>query len=101
MTRIAVIVEEPMWRKLGKDFPAELRRAARAAMDAEAARSGTLTIVLADDAKLEGLHGQFRKKNKPTNVLSFPATEDGYLGDVAIAYGVTAREVCDSGKSIH
>jgi len=101
MTRIAVIVEEPLWRKMGKDFSAALRRAARAALDAADAPSGTLTILLADDAKLEALNTQFRKKNKPTNVLSFPAAEDGYLGDVAIAYGVTAREARESGKSIH
>jgi probable rRNA maturation factor len=101
MTRIAVIVEEPLWRKMGKDFPARLRRAARAARAAADGRSGDLTILLAGDARLAALNTEFRKKNKPTNVLSFPAAEDGYLGDVAIAYGVTQREARESGKTIH
>jgi probable rRNA maturation factor len=35
-----------------------------------------------------------------TNVLSFPAAIEGYLGDVAIAYGVTAKEAKASGKAV-
>jgi probable rRNA maturation factor len=102
MTRIAVIVEEPGWRELGKGFPAELRRAARLALDAsKKARRGALTILLADDAKLKALNARFRGKNKPTNVLSFPGAGGDYLGDVAIAYGVTAREASASTKTIH
>jgi probable rRNA maturation factor len=102
MTRIAVIVEEPGWRELGKEFPAELRRAARLALVAcKKARAGALTILLADDAKLKALNAQFRGKNKPTNVLSFPGAGGDYLGDVAIAHGVTAREASAATKTIH
>jgi len=102
MTRVAVVIEEPVWRKQGKNFPGALRRAARVALSAaEAKRSGDLTILLSEDAKLEALNVQFRGKSKPTNVLSFPANGADYLGDVAIAYGVTAQEARASGKSIH
>ena len=101
MTRITVHVEEPQWRSEGRGFPAELRRAAQAALDRAKSSTGNLTILLADDAKLEALNTKFRGKPKPTNVLSFPAGGDAYLGDVAIAYGVTAREAQEVGKSIH
>ena len=101
MTRVTVLVEDPQWRSEGRGFPAELRRAISAALEEAKARTGNLTILLADDAKLESLNAQFRGKPKPTNVLSFPAEGDGYLGDVAIAYGVTAREARDAAKSIH
>jgi probable rRNA maturation factor len=101
MTRVTVLVEDPQWRTEGRGFPAELRRAARTALDDAKAAPKSLTILLADDAKLEALNAQFRGKPKPTNVLSFPAGSDAYLGDVAIAYGVTAREAQAAGKSIH
>jgi probable rRNA maturation factor len=101
MMRITVHVEEPQWRTEGRGFPAELRRAARVALDEAKSSAGNLTILLADDAKLEALNARFRGKPKPTNVLSFPAGSDAYLGDVAIAYGVTAQEAQACGKSIH
>jgi probable rRNA maturation factor len=101
MTRVIVLVEEPQWRKEGREFPGELRRATKAALDQVETESKSMTILLADDAKLEALNAQFRGKQKPTNVLSFPAAGGDYLGDVAIAYGVTAREAKESGKSIH
>jgi len=101
MTRVTVLVEEPQWRTEGRGFPAKLRRAARNALEQAKSKAGNLTILLADDAKLEALNTRFRGKPKPTNVLSFPAGGEQYLGDVAIAYGVTAREARESGKSIH
>ena len=56
---------------------------------------------MASDAKLRALNRDFRGKDKPTNVLSFPAAAnaEGYRGDIAIAYGVTAREAKAAGKS--
>src|SRR5271155_1623586 len=101
MTRVTVLVEDPQWRTEGRGFPAELRRAAQTALDDAKAAPKNLTILLADDAKLEALNTRFRGKPKPTNVLSFPAGSEAYLGDVAVAYGVTAREAQEAGKSIH
>ena len=101
MTRVTVLIEESQWRTLGRGFPAALRRAALDVFKATGADPGNLTILLADDRRLEALNAQFRGKQKPTNVLSFPAGDGDYLGDVAIAYGVTAREAQDAGKSIH
>jgi probable rRNA maturation factor len=102
MTRIEIVIEEPRWREEGRDFSAMLRRAARVALQAsDASRQGGVTILLSDDVKLAALNGQFRGKNKPTNVLSFPSAAEDYLGDVAIAHGVTSREAQEAGKSIH
>ena len=76
-----------------------MKRVALRALEREKAK-GALTILLGGDAKLKELNGLFRGKNKPTNVLSFPAdaNPDGYLGDVAIAFGVVRREADESGK---
>ena len=101
--KIEIVVEEPKWRA-ARGLGTKLKRAARAALR----RSGTdtkdaaLTILLAGDEKLRTLNAGFRRKNKPTNVLSFPAPANGenYLGDVALAYGVTRGEARSAGKRL-
>lgn len=98
--QIAVLVEAPSWREEGRPLVVGIRRAARTAL-ATAGKSGDLAILLADDAKLEALNARFRGRQKPTNVLSFPAEGGSHLGDIALAYGVVAREAAAGGKSIH
>jgi len=63
---------------------------------------GHVDVLLADDAMLEALNTQWRGKQKPTDVLSFPAEEcpGNFLGDIAIAYGVAARDAQTSGKTL-
>ena len=85
---IALIVEEPLWRKDAQGLRL-IRRAARSALVTSAA----LTILLSNDKRLQALNVQFRGKDKPTNVLSFPAADGPlYLGDVAISHGAVRRE---------
>jgi probable rRNA maturation factor len=61
-----------------------------------------VTILLTDDAAIQDLNARFRNKNAPTNVLSFPApaTAAPHLGDIALAYGVCAREADAQGKPL-
>jgi probable rRNA maturation factor len=96
---IEIVIEDPKWKKGSAPARARMKRAALHALEHEKAK-GTLTILLSSDAKLKELNGLFRGKNKPTNVLSFPAdtNADHYLGDVAIAFGVVKREANESGK---
>jgi probable rRNA maturation factor len=98
---IVLLVEDSRWTKMRGLQPA-LKRAATAAL-AQSGLKGksALTLLLASDKKLHQLNRDFRGKDKATNVLSFPAAanEDGYRGDIAIAYGVTAREAKDAGKA--
>jgi probable rRNA maturation factor len=86
---ISIVVEDMKWR--GPRLAARLKDAARLGLGAARAR-GAVTILLTSSAKLRALNRRFRGKDRATNVLSFPADEAGYLGDVAIAYGVAARE---------
>lgn len=65
-----------------------------------------LSILLAGNKQMQSLNGQFRKKDKATNVLSFPDVEIDwrkiveftpdsnyvYLGDIAFGYEVIALE---------
>ncbi|HEY0299900.1 MAG TPA: rRNA maturation RNase YbeY, partial [Rhizomicrobium sp.] len=78
-----------------RGLPARLTAAAELALRrGRAPRGAGLTILLAGDARLKTLNRDFRGKAMPTNVLSFPAAANAerYLGDVALAYGVTRKE---------
>ena len=53
-----------------------------------------LSVVLADNDFVQALNKKYRKKDKPTNVLSFE-NEWPLAGDIVIAYQV----VCDEAKA--
>jgi probable rRNA maturation factor len=106
MTSVTLIIEEKKWRTVA-GLQARLKRAAALALslagsssDHAARRAAALTILLSDDEKLKTLNRDFRGRDKPTNVLSFPGSDADYLGDIAIAYGVTSREALAAGKAL-
>jgi len=99
---ILVVVDDPGWRKIRGLMP-RLKRAAAAAEKAAKFRGrSSFTVLLASDRKLKALNREFRGKDKPTNVLSFPAPKnrENYRGDVALALGVTRREAKSAGKTL-
>jgi len=119
--RIAITIPCRAWLRRVPDAPARCRRLARAALKAGGfdvrglgSRSVELSLVLGDDALLRQLNRDFRAKDKPTNVLSFPALDPGEainanapgrppiipIGDVAIAYETTAYEAREQGKTL-
>jgi probable rRNA maturation factor len=100
--RITVLVEDPGWRRTRGLVPA-LKRAAQAAVKgAKLSAKSRFTILLTTDARLRELNRDFRAKDKPTNVLSFPAApnDENYLGDIAMALGVTRDEAKAAGKRL-
>ncbi len=96
---ITLLIRDTKWRKL-RGLGARLKRAAGEAL----ARGGgqataAVTILLTSDRHMSALNLDFRGKDGPTNVLSFPSSMSACLGDIAIAYGVTANEAKSAGKS--
>jgi len=73
-----------------------VRKAARAAT---VNRKRSLTVALADDRRVRVLNSRDRKKDKPTNVLSYPSGERGHLGDVVLARQTVWREAKSQGKT--
>jgi probable rRNA maturation factor len=66
-----------------------------------------LSIVLTDDAGMARINGQWRGKDKPTNVLSFPGSQlapgdaaGPVLGDIVLARETIEREASLEGKPI-
>jgi probable rRNA maturation factor len=80
---------------------------------ADAAPLVEVAVRLADDGEVQALNRDYRGKDKPTNVLSFPQyhpddlsmltnTDDGeiLLGDIVLAHETCAREAAGKGISI-
>jgi probable rRNA maturation factor len=98
---IDIEVEDTAWTDAVADAEALVRVAAEAALASEDAAGG-VTLLLTDDESVRELNAQFRSKDSATNVLSFPAppNPEDHLGDVALAYGVCAREAAEQGKPL-
>ena len=56
-----------------------------------------VSIILSNDKEVQRLNYQWRGKNKPTNVLSFPndVKNTSYLGDIILAYETLKKEAND------
>jgi probable rRNA maturation factor len=103
---VAVVRHDEAWR-VARVTDAILARAARAGFNAAMLSSlGTyeVSILLTDDQKMRALNRTWRGKDAPTNVLSFPASDDptepGLLGDVALAYETTLDEAQSIGIAV-
>ena len=75
-----------------------------------ASYTAEVSIRLTDDDEVQALNRQYRHKDKPTNVLSFPMVQDDLLetlangddgevllGDIILARGVCEREAGEKG----
>jgi probable rRNA maturation factor len=112
---IDIVVDSPLW-KAQRGVKAVLQRAIGEAAAMAATSGGELAIVLTDDSAIRALNRNWRGKDQPTNVLSFPANAPVHsiprkpgvgvasrranvppararlLGDIVIAYETMARE---------
>lgn len=64
---------------------------------------GDVEVLLAGDKTLQRLNRTFRGKNKPTDVLSFPAAKEfatGHAGDLAVSLETAARQAAEHGHSL-
>ena len=97
MIKVNVILDKIIWKKkikrpdyyLKKKFNKFLKKLKITSNSQE------VSIFLTNSEKMRQLNLRFRKKNKPTDVLSFPVNiikkKIGYLGDVAISYEIVNK----------
>ncbi|HVM22333.1 MAG TPA: rRNA maturation RNase YbeY [Sphingomicrobium sp.] len=117
MLEIAIEADEE-WDS-SRSWEALVRDAAEAAIAESAfpqlktcARNVELSVRLAGDEAVRTINAQWRGKDKPTNVLSFPmldarelqqvnvAGPELLLGDIILAHGVCEAEARDKGIAI-
>jgi probable rRNA maturation factor len=73
---------------------------------APARARGEVAIAIVSDARIRALNRQYRRKDRPTDVLSFPVggssrleAQPPLLGDVVIAAGVARRQAREAGHT--
>ena len=84
--------------------PASLRKApivkfARA-LQRDVTRGRAFDTLITGDTELRRLNRDFRGKDYATDVLSFPAAETGFLGDVAISLGRARAQAREFGHPV-
>jgi probable rRNA maturation factor len=67
---------------------------------APARARGRVTIAVVPDPRVRQLNKRYRRKDAPTDVLSFPSGEPGDLGDIVIAAGVARRQARLAGHTL-
>ncbi len=107
---IDVAVEDDRWDKAVSDLESLVIRAVEAGLALAPDRpegAVEVSVLLADDATVQDLNRTWRGKDKPTNVLSFPAApqprhagSDTPLGDVVLAYETMVRESAEQDKPL-
>jgi probable rRNA maturation factor len=91
---VTVLIHDPRWKRQST----LVRKAGIAALGK---KKGGVTIVLSNDAEVQELNANYRGKDKPTNVLSFPDGENGNLGDIILAYETLAHEADIQNKAFN
>ena len=99
-----MILTEPA---INTRFGRALRRRSLAAFLAQAADAaklrGEVSVLLTTDSAIQRLNRVFRRTNKPTDVLSFPAAPGSpapLAGDLALSVETAARQAEEAGHAL-
>ena len=102
---LSIEIEHEAWEAL-PGLAALAERAVAAALEGRG-ETGAVTLLFTSDAEMQVLNRDWRGKDKPTNVLSFPAPampvpegEATPLGDIALACETVSREAAEQGKPL-
>ena len=97
MIKVNVILDKIIWKKKIKRPDYYLKKKFNKLLKKFKITSNVqeISIFLTNSEKMRQLNLSFRKKNKPTDVLSFPINivkkKVGYLGDIAISYEIVNK----------
>lgn len=106
---VEIVRRSGLWREMLPDdsFLVHAARAAIATGIPESHPDYELSLLLTSDVEIRALNQEWRGKDGPTNVLSFPmeppSTPDGHarlLGDVAMAAETVRREAFESDRTV-
>ena len=93
MIKTEIIVDFPKWKTKIKNPKLYLKKKIKKISEIKSLKKKTFqfTLLLTDKTTIKKLNKKFRKKNKETDVLSFPINSyynKNYKGDIAICYEI-------------
>ena len=93
MIELDLRIEDTAWTDAVTELPALCQRALMAAAEQKSV-TGEVSLLLTGDAEIQILNRDWRSKDKPTDVLSFPADpiDAPFLGDIAVSLGVMGKD---------
>jgi len=93
MIKANLILDYSKWKNKIKDPNNYLKRKIRklSRIPYFKRKNQEFSILLTSNKKMKSLNLKFRKKNKPTDVLSFQSYEKFYIGDIAISYEIVNK----------
>ncbi|WAC47204.1 rRNA maturation RNase YbeY [Asticcacaulis sp. SL142] len=104
---VDIEVEHEDWLDVLPEAPHLIQTAIEATFaHLETSQQADIVVLLTDDAEMKDLNKQYRQKNAPTNVLSFPApkiagvTDIAHLGDMALGLETCVREAKEQNKTL-
>ena len=102
MIKANVILDYSKWKNKIKDPNSYLKKKLRKLSKIPYFKRKTqeFSILLTNNKKMKSLNLKFRKKNKPTDVLSFESNDKIYIGDIAISYEIVNKRSKKSNFSI-
>ena len=88
MIKANIILDYPKWKNKIKDPNIYLKKKLNklSKIPYLKKKKQEFSILLTSNKKIKDLNYKFRKKNKPTDILSFQSNERFYIGDIAISY---------------
>ena len=104
MIEINFNIDEKGWKKNFPYFKKSISKTVNETIkviDIENSQNFSVTFLLTSNKKIKELNFKYRKKNNPTNVLSFPMQSsymDKYLlGDIVMANQILIKEATEQG----
>lgn len=97
---IETIIAERHWADALPAAPALAEECFKAASSNTPSLSGEIALLLTDDADMRRLNKQFRNRDAPTNVLSFPGAGSS-IGDIALGLETCTREAAEKKISLY
>ena len=92
------VQNKDLWRETGFYFNQKVLDFFSSVISSTIKKNTLVSVLLTDDYNMKKINNKWRKRDKPTNVLSFPVNMDFieneycFIGDVALSYETIEKE---------